>query len=308
MDFKSEVMKVLITGGTGFIGVKLKNTLVEKGYQVHVLVRDVSKYSSSLQVKYFEWNTQSLTIDSNAFEGVEAIINLAGKNINCRWNTKNKQEILESRLRASKTLYNFLSTNSHQVKHILHASAIGIYPSSLHNQYDENQEEFNNAFLGSICQQWEKANTSFEQLGIKNAFVRIGLVLDSKKGALPEMKKLVAFGIGNRLGTGKQYYSWIHQADLIRLMLHIVENQLEGIYNGVSSEPVTQFEFNNELALVLKKKFWIPQIPSLLFKIGLGERSQLLLDSQYVMNQKILDSGYTFQFTNVQAALKDIYK
>lgn len=301
-------MKVLITGGTGFIGVKLKNTLVEKGYQVHVLVRDVSKYSSSLQVKYFEWNTQSLTIDSNAFEGVEAIINLAGKNINCRWNTKNKQEILESRLRASKTLYNFLSTNSHQVKHILHASAIGIYPSSFHNQYDESQDEFNNAFLGSICQKWEKVNTSFEQLGIKNAFVRIGLVLDSKQGALPEMKKLVAFGIGNRLGTGKQYYSWIHQADLVRLMLHIVENQLEGIYNGVSSEPVTQFEFNNELALVLKKKFWIPQIPTLLFKIGLGERSQLLLDSQYVMNQKILDSGYTFQFTNVQAALKDIYK
>lgn len=301
-------MKVLITGGTGFIGVKLKNTLVEKGYQVHVLVRDVSKYSSSLQVKYFEWNTQSLTIDSNAFEGVEAIINLAGKNINCRWNTKNKQEILESRLRASKTLYNFLSTNSHQVKHILHASAIGIYPSSFHNQYDESQDEFNNAFLGSICQKWEKVNTSFEQLGIKNAFVRIGLVLDSKHGALPEMKKLVAFGIGNRLGTGKQYYSWIHQADLVRLMLHIVENQLEGIYNGVSSEPVTQFEFNNELAFVLKKRFWIPQIPSLLFKIGLGERSQLLLDSQYVMNQKILDSGFTFQFTNVQAALKEIFK
>lgn len=301
-------MKVLITGGTGFIGVKLKNTLVEKGYQVHVLVRDVSKYSSSLQVKYFEWSTQSLTIDSNAFEGVEAIINLAGKNINCRWNTKNKQEILESRLRASKTLYNFLSTNSHQVKHILHASAIGIYPSSFHNQYDESQDEFNNAFLGSICQKWEKVNTSFEQLGIKNAFVRIGLVLDSKHGALPEMKKLVAFGIGNRLGTGKQYYSWIHQADLIRLMLHIVENQLEGIYNGVSSEPVTQFEFNNELAFVLKKRFWIPQIPSLLFKIGLGERSQLLLDSQYVMNQKILDSGFTFQFTNVQAALKEIFK
>lgn len=301
-------MKVLITGGTGFIGVKLKNTLVEKGYQVHVLVRDVSKYSSSLQVKYFEWNTQSLTIDSNAFEGVEAIINLAGKNINCRWNTKNKQEILESRLRASKTLYNFLSTNSHQVKHILHASAIGIYPSSFHNQYDESQDEFNNAFLGSICQKWEKVNTSFEQLGIKNAFVRIGLVLDSKHGALSEMKKLVAFGIGNRLGTGKQYYSWIHQADLVRLMLHIVENQLEGVYNGVASDPITQFEFNNELALVLKKKFWIPQIPTLLFKIGLGERSQLLLDSQYVMNQKILDSGYTFQFTNVQAALKEIFK
>lgn len=301
-------MKVLITGGTGFIGVKLKNTLVEKGYQVHVLVRDVSKYSSSLQVKYFEWNTQSLTIDSNAFEGVEAIINLAGKNINCRWNTKNKQEILESRLRASKTLYNFLSAKPHQVKHILHASAIGIYPSSFHNQYDESQDEFNNAFLGSICQKWEKVNTSFEQLGIKNAFVRIGLVLDSKQGALPEMKKLVAFGIGNRLGTGKQYYSWIHQADLVRLMLHIVENQLEGVYNGVASDPITQFEFNNELALVLKKKFWIPQIPTLLFKIGLGERSQLLLDSQYVMNQKILDSGYTFQFTNVQAALKDIYK
>ena len=301
-------MKVLITGGTGFIGVKLKNTLVEKGYQVHVLVRDVSKYSSSLQVKYFEWNTQSLTIDSNAFEGVEAIINLAGKNINCRWNTKNKQEILESRLRASKTLYNFLSTNSHQVKHILHASAIGIYPSSFHNQYDESQDEFNNAFLGSICQKWEKVNTSFEQLGIKNAFVRIGLVLDSKHGALPEMKKLVSFGIGNRLGTGKQYYSWIHQADLVRLMLHIVENQLEGVYNGVASEPITQFEFNNELALVLKKKFWIPQIPTLLFKIGLGERSQLLLDSQYVMNKKILDSGYTFQFTNVQAALKEIFK
>lgn len=301
-------MKVLITGGTGFIGVKLKNTLVEKGYQVHVLVRDVSKYSSSLQVKYFGWNTQALTIDSNAFEGVEAIINLAGKNINCRWNAKNKQDILQSRLRASKTLYNFLSTNSHQVKHILHASAIGIYRSSFHNQYDESQDEFNNAFLGSICQKWEKVNTSFEQLGIKNAFVRIGLVLDSKHGALPEMKKLVAFGIGNRLGTGKQYYSWIHQADLVRLMLHIVENQLEGVYNGVASDPITQFEFNNELALVLKKKFWIPQIPTLLFKIGLGERSQLLLDSQYVMNQKILDSGYTFQFTNVQAALKDIYK
>src|SRR5690606_34659467 len=93
-----------------------------------------------------------------------------------------------------------------------------------------------------------------------------------------------------------------------RLMLHIVENQLEGVYNGVASDPITQFEFNNELALVLKKKFWIPQIPTLLFKIGLGERSQLLLDSQYVMNQKILDSGYTFQFTNVHAALKDIYK
>ena len=301
-------MKVLVTGATGFIGTALCSHLLKNNHSVHYLVTDVADIKNQDNYKGFLWNPEKKEIDLNSLNQVDAIVNLAGHTINCKWTDENKKQIHDSRINCSNTLFNALRDNEHQVKSIVNASAIGIYMSSETAVYTENSTGFGNDFLAEVCKNWEAANLRFESLGIKTAITRFGLILSKDNGVLHELAKVVSKGLGANLGNGKQWMSWIHFNDVIEIIYQLLKDQQSGIFNVVAPNAIKQNEFLKLLAVQLNKPLWLPNIPSVFIKIGLGERSALVLSSQHVQSVKLPEIGYKFMFTDLSSTLKDLYK
>jgi len=247
-------------------------------------------------------------MDINAFEGVTTIIHLAGASVAKRWSISHKQEIIESRVLSTKLLFQFLAKNSHQVTHFIGASAIGIYPNSYDTIYNETNLEVDNSFLGSVVAKWEDEVNAFERLGIKVAKIRIGIVLAKKGGALQEMVKPIQMGLGAAFGSGKQYQSWVHVHDLAQIFYFIIQNQYEGVFNGVSPYPVTNNEMTKAIGKVVGKPVFLPNIPKFLMKCILGEMHEILFSSQQVSARKLLDKGFQFQFVSLDKALENLLK
>ena len=302
-------MNVLITGATGFIGSALVHYLLTKNDTIHFLttdVEDIAKHSHN--VKGFLWNPSKNEIDINCFKDIDAIVNLAGHTINCKWTSDNRQKIYQSRIDCSNTLFNALQTIKHTVKHIIHASAIGIYPSSETTIYSENTPIYGNDFLANVCKDWEKANLRFETLGIKTAITRFGLILSKEHGVLHELAKIVSLGLGANLGNGRQWMSWIHVNDVIQILAWLLSKESDGFYNVVAPNPVQQNTFLKLLAQQLNKPLWLPSIPEFFIKTALGERSALVLSSQKVQSMKLQQDNYIFSYSYLTGALNDLYK
>ena len=299
-------MKVLITGATGLIGSAIVKQCHENNIVVHYLTTSKHKLKNDLLYKGFYWNPEKGEIDTNCFEGVETIINLSGATISQRWTQKHKKIILDSRLQSLSVLKHALSKQSHQVKHLISASGIGAYPDSLTNYYDESYPATSQTFLGKVVREWEEAANSFNELGIKVAKIRIGLVLSTKGGALPEMVKPIRIGLGAAFGSGEQWQSWIHINDLANLFVFVMEHYLEGIYNAVASNPITNSELTKSIARVLNKPLFLPNIPKTVMKLILGEMHLLLFESQRVCSKKIEKKGFHFKYNNVESALIDL--
>lgn len=301
-------MKVLITGATGFIGTALCSHLVKNNHSVHYLVTDTADIKDKDNYKGFLWNPEKNEIDLNSLADVDAIVNLAGHTINCKWTDENKKQIHDSRINCSNTLFNALQNNDHQVKSIVNASAIGIYQSNETAVYDENSTDFGTDFLAEVCKDWETANLRFEGLEIKTAITRFGLILSKDNGVLHELAKVVSKGLGANLGNGKQWMSWVHFNDVIEIIYQLLKDQQNGVFNVVAPNAVKQNEFLKLLAAKLNKPLWLPNIPSVFIKIGLGERSALVLSSQHVQSVKLPEIGYKFKFTDLENTLKDLYE
>ena len=299
-------MKVLITGATGLIGSAIVKQCHDKHIAVHYLTTSKHKLKKDPLYKGFYWNPENGEIDTSCFEGVETIINLSGATISQRWTKKHKNAILESRVQALSVLKNALSNQNHQVKHLISASGIGAYPSSLTNYYEESYPATSETFLGKVVREWEEAANSFNALGIKIAKIRIGLVLSKKGGALTEMTKPIKYFVGAAFGNGEQWQSWIHINDLAHLFGFVMEHQLEGIYNAVAPNPVTNSELTKAIARTLNKPLFLPNIPKGLMKLILGEMHLLLFESQRVCSKKIENKGFHFKFNNVESALVDL--
>lgn len=301
-------MKVLITGATGLVGNELVDLLLQNGISVNYLSTSKSKLVSESNYKGFYWNINSGEIDKNAFDEVETIIHLAGASVSKRWTNSYKEEIINSRTLSTRLLYQTLAKNQNQVKHIISASAIGIYPSSLEEIYTENTKSVDNSFLGEVVVKWEEEVSNFERLNIIVSKVRIGLVLAKEGGALQEMLKPIKFGIGSGFGTGKQYQSWIHIHDLVAIFYFVLSNKLSGIYNAVSPYPVTNNELTKAIAKVLSKPYFFPNVPKFMMKLVLGEMHQILFSSQNVSARKILDEGFQFKYASLEKALQNLLK
>lgn len=301
-------MKVLITGATGFIGTALCSYLIKNNHSVHYLVTDAADIKDKENYKGFLWNPEKNEIDLNSLDQVDAIVNLAGHTINCAWTEENKNQIHNSRINCSNTLFNALQTNEHQVKSIVNASAIGIYKSSETAVYNENSSDFGTDFLAEVCKDWEAANLRFEGLVIKTAITRFGLILSKDHGVLHELAKVVSKGLGANLGNGKQWMSWVHFNDVIEIIYQLLKDRQSGIFNVVAPNAVKQNEFLKLLAAQLNKPLWLPNIPEFVIKFGLGKRSALVLSSQHVQSIKLPEIGYQFRFTELSSTLKDLYK
>ncbi len=302
-------MRILITGATGLVGQELVSQCHAKGYTVNFLTTSKSKLVSEPNYKGFYWNPKVGEIDVHCLKDVSVIINLAGASISKRWTSSYKKEILDSRIDTLNTLYVALSSlTEHKVRSLISASAIGIYPNSLDNYYEEEETAVDDSFLGKVVAAWERKANDFKALNIKVSKVRIGLVMSANGGALPEIAKPIKYYVGAAFGSGEQWQSWIHISDLARMFLFIADNNLKGVFNGVSPNPVTNNRLVKEIAMILEKPLFLPNIPEFVMKTILGNMSYILFASQRVSSKKIEEEGFTFEYMNICSALENIYE
>lgn len=299
-------MRILITGATGLIGQEIVKLCHEKGIAVNYLTTSKSKIKQEKDYQGFYWSPKTQDIDVSCFSEVDAIIHLAGATVSKRWKPDYREKIISSRIDGTKLLINALKGETHNIKQVVSASAIGVYPDSLIHYYDETFNDFDDSFLSNVVQKWEYAVDGFSKLNIIVSKVRIGLVLSNKGGALQEMVKPIKFGLGAAFGNGNQWQSWIHISDLARLFLYVLENKLSGVYNGVAPNPVTNLELTKTIAKVLGKPLFLPNIPKFFMKLVLGDMHTLLFDSQRVSSKKIEDKGFQFEAHHLQSALEDL--
>ena len=300
-------MKVLITGATGLIGQEIVKLCLKKEIAVNYLTTSIAKIENSENYKGFYWNPKKNDIDVNCFKGVDAIIHLAGATVSKRWTSSYKKEIIASRKETTELLVNALKGETHTIKQVISASAIGVYPDSLTNYYDENFKTKETSFLSKVVKIWEAEVDAFSKLNIKVSKIRIGLVLSTKGGALTEMLKPIKLGLGAAFGSGEQWQSWIHITDLSRMFVYVLKHQLEGVYNGVAPNPVTNLKLVKEIAKVLNKPLFLPNIPKFVMHTILGEMAYILFASQRVSSKKIEEEGFVFHYANICQALGAIY-
>ena len=298
--------KVLITGATGLIGSELVRQCHKEGIAVNYLTTSKEKIENSEKYQGFYWNPKDGKIDTKAFEGVTAIINLVGATISKRWTKKYKKVILDSRVESMKLLYETLKKIDHNVVHFISASGVSIYPNSRTKLYTEEDTEVDNTFLAEVVVAWEAAAIKFRDLGMEVSKVRTGMVLAKEEGALPQLVKPIKLGLGAPLGSGEQWQSWIHIKDIAGIYLFILTNQLEGKYNAVAPNPVQNKKMTKMIAAKLESPLWLPNIPAFSLKLLLGEMSILVLEGQLVSSHKVEELGYHFKFYNLENALQDL--
>jgi len=279
---------------------------MKKDIKVNYLTTSKSKIVQEENYKGFYWNPKAKEIDADCFKGVDTIVHLAGATVSKRWTPSYKKEILSSRTETTALLVNTLKELTHTVKQVVSASAIGIYPDSLINYYDESHNEISSSFLGQVVSVWEQASDEFLKLNITVSKIRIGLVLSNKGGALMEIVKPIKFGLGAAFGNGKQWQSWIHIKDLANLFLYVLQNNLKGVYDGVAPNPTSNSELTKTAASVLHKPLFMPNIPKFFMKLVLGEMHILLFESQRVSSKKIADEGFLFKFNYLEPALNNL--
>lgn len=299
-------MHVLITGATGLIGKEIVKRCHQQNITVNYLTTRKSKIEQVENYKGFYWNPKLKEIDTACFEEVDVIIHLAGASISNRWTASYKKEIISSRVESTQLLINTLKGESHTIKHVISGSAIGIYPDSLINYYEESFRGENHSFLGDVVKRWEASVDGFSKLNIKVSKIRTGLVLSNKGGALLEMIKPIKFGLGAAFGNGKHWQSWIHISDLSNMFLFLLEHKLYGVYNGVSPNTETNKALTKAIAKVLNRPLLLPNIPKFIMKTILGDMHELLFESQRVSSKKIEDKGFVFEYHHLKPALEDL--
>ena len=297
--------KILITGGSGMIGTRLTELLLGLGYEVGHLGRG----KKGGKVKTFLWDVSSGKVDTGAFDGVSAIVHLAGANIGGgRWTARRKREILESRTHSTRLLLETLRREQHSVADFISASAIGYYgvSSTTVKIFTEN-DAAGSDFLAGVVDKWESEVDQMRGIGMRVVKVRVGIVLSGEAGALPEIAKPVKFFVGAQLGAGTQMLSWIHVDDVCRVFIKAIEDpSLHGPVNAVGPEPVSNAHLTKAIARTLGKPLILPRIPEFVIRLAIGEMADLALKGNAVSNEKLVRTGFQYKFVRLEDALDDL--
>ncbi|OEH91384.1 TIGR01777 family oxidoreductase [Bacillus solimangrovi] len=297
-------MKIAITGGTGFIGKHLINYLSNQKHTLYILTRNPSAYIDSEYIKYVGWLEDNYDPVTQINE-LDAIINLAGKSINNRWTNETKKQIQQSRIQATKAVVQLVQTLHPHT--LINASAIGYYGNSLDTIFTE-EDQAGKGFLADTTNAWEAEASIANQYDTRVVYARFGIILDKDEGALPRIALPYQFFAGGKLGSGRQWMSWIHIKDVIKMIDFSLHNQaITGPLNITAPNPLRMERFGKNLANVLHRPYWLPA-PSFALSALLGEMSELVLEGQHVLPQKALQHGYSFEFETLPSALSDIYQ
>lgn len=295
--------KIIITGGTGLVGKRLTTFLQEKGYEVNILCRNPK------QPNEYKWNIEANFIDEKVFENAIAIIHLAGAGVaDKRWTDERKQEIIDSRVKSTQLLFQYLAKGKHQIQSFISASAVGFYGDRKNELLTETSSN-GTGFLAEVCQLWENEVEKIASINIAVSKIRIGIVLSKDGGALPKLDFPIRFGIGAYIGNGKQFVPWIHIDDLCQIFIHLFEHKNQNsTYNACAPDVKTNKEMSKTIAHVLHRPFIPFPAPEFVLKTVMGEMAAMLLMSNNCTSKKIQQTGFVFQFPTLEKALENIYQ
>lgn len=300
-------MKILISGGTGFVGQKITQLLRENNHEIYILTRSTDSHDDSEDVHYIEWLTDGAVPENNLTD-IDAVVNLAGESINNgRWNDDQKKRIYDSRMEATDEILRIIRDMDTTPAVLINASAVGYYPPSETKIYTEQSSDKGSDFLAKTVIDWEKKAMLAEDEGVRVACSRFGIILGKEDGALPSMALPYKLMAGGTVGSGKQWLSWVHHEDVARAILFAIENDtIEGPFNVTAPNPMRMKEFGETLGRVLNRPHWIPA-PSFALKLALGDKSALVLEGQKVIPDVLKTAGFTFNYPTLHEALHEIY-
>jgi uncharacterized protein (TIGR01777 family) len=305
-------MKIVVTGATGFVGEKLVERLHALGDRIVVLARNPQKATRQFpqdtfpNVEVIGYTPLELGDWAKAISGSDAVINLAGEPLaGVRWTNKRKQEIRDSRILTTKVLVEAIAKADVKPQVLINGSAIGYYSTSLDKSFDE----YSNAgddFLANVCKDWEAAAEAVTSLGLRLVKLRTGIVL-GMGGAIGKMLPIFQVGGGGKIGTGKQWFSWIHRDDLVELIIYALKNdRISGALNATAPQPVTNEDFTVAFAKAIKRPAFLP-VPAAALILIFGEGATVLLDGQRVLPHKAAINKFTFQYPDIDSALAQIF-
>jgi len=300
-------MRIVLAGGTGFVGQALREKFFSAGHEVTVLTRQ----NGGGEIKggeFVSWDAKDPGDWISCLDGADAVINLVGENIATkRWTQAQKQKILLSRVNATRAIVNAIGFVRQKPALLINVSATGYYGDASDLELTEASAQ-GAGFLAETCGRWEAEACKAEELGVRVVLARLGLVLGEKGGMLSKMLPPFRLSIGAPLGSGKQWISWVHQEDVTGAFLFILQHgELSGPVNVTAPAPVTMTEFCSMLARVLHRPSWFP-IPPFLLKMFMGEMAMIVLSSQRALPQKLLEAGYQFAHPDLAEAFESILK
>ena len=295
--------KLVIAAGTGFLGNVLVKYFKEKVEEIVILTRGKTKTQGN--IKYVNWDAKTFNGWEAELENADVLINLTGKSVNCRYNERNKNEIMASRINSTAILDKAVLQCQNPPKHWLNSSTATIYKGSYHRQMTEQAGEKGFDFSMKVARAWEKVFFKTETPHTLKTALRTSIVLGKSGGAYPMLRKLAKIGMGGKQGNGRQFVSWIHEEDFARAVEFIINRQLEGVINVVSRTPVRNKNFMAAIAKCLKTPFAIP-INKLFLELGakiIGTETELILKSRNVIPERLNQAGFSFKYKTVEEAL-----
>jgi uncharacterized protein len=306
-------MKIAIAGASGFVGSRLVERLHQEGNSVLVLTRNTAfaqKVFPSQAFPNVEIIAYTPTVSGSwqdAITGCDGVVNLAGEPIaEERWTPDHKQQILNSRQLGTQKIVEAIAKSNPQPQVLVNASAIGYYGTSETATFNETSQSGND-FLAEVCLAWEAEANKVKNAGVRLVILRFGIVL-GMGGALGKMITPFKLFAGGPIGSGRQWFSWIHLDDLVNLILQaLTKPEMEGVYNATAPNPVRMAELSQTLGQVMHRPSWLP-VPALALEALLGDGAKVVLEGQQVLPKRTLESGFEYQYTNLPAALREILK
>ncbi len=305
------MMKVAITGATGFVGSRLVEKLKAEGHQILVLTRNLERAkrifpaSAFPNLEVFAYRPAESGDWQQSIADCDAVVNLAGEPIAERWTPEHKKAILESRQLGTRKIVEAIAQADPKPSVLINASAIGYYGTSETATFDEDSPGGND-FLAEVCKKWEAEAQKVKEAGVRLVIFRTGIVLDKDGGALAKMLPPFKLFAGGPLGSGRQWFSWIHRDDLVNLIVEALKRpDIEGTFNATAPNPVRMNQFCQTLGEVMNRPSWLP-VPGFALETLLGEGAKVVLEGQQVLPKKIQSIAFQYQYPTLKSALEGI--